>query len=147
MAYLVTQLLLTAAAAGYSVVPVVADLNRTHATNPLWDPHARFHVVWQVSSYVGVALVNLVLVWAGPPGAGKLLLATALAACMYGGFFVAVLTRRRYGGALYNDNGYPPVRWGRGTRGPSLEPNLAVFSGLALGTLVPAAVLALAGGL
>jgi hypothetical protein len=42
------RILLTVVTAGYAVAPLIADLNSTHATNPLWTPHARFHVVWQV---------------------------------------------------------------------------------------------------
>src|SRR5215475_12161108 len=33
---------------GWGVLTVVADFNRTHATNAAWTPHARFHVVWQL---------------------------------------------------------------------------------------------------
>ena len=43
------RILLTLAALAFSAITVVADLNKTHAANPLWTPHARFHVVWQVS--------------------------------------------------------------------------------------------------
>jgi hypothetical protein len=45
---LIARALLTLNTLGYSLGPAIADFNRTHATNPLWTPHARFHVVWQV---------------------------------------------------------------------------------------------------
>ena len=61
------RILLTLAALGFSAITVVADLNKTHAANPLWTPHARFHVVWQVLSYNGIALVMLYLIWTGGP--------------------------------------------------------------------------------
>ena len=60
---LVAQVLLTLVTLGYSAVPTLADFNKTHATNPLWTPHARFHVVWQVSSYIGLAAIALALIW------------------------------------------------------------------------------------
>ena len=62
---LVGKVLLTFAVLGIGVVPVRADLNHTHATNPLWTAHARYHVVWQVLSYVGLAIVALGVLW-GP---------------------------------------------------------------------------------
>jgi hypothetical protein len=45
---LLSRILLTFSAIGYGFVTIKADFNQTHATNPLWTPHARFHVVWQV---------------------------------------------------------------------------------------------------
>ena len=82
---------------------------KTHATNPRWTPHARFHVVWQISSYCGFALLALALVWTrGPMYVERLYLVCAFAAIVYGAFFVALATMRLYGGGTYDDNGYPP---------------------------------------
>jgi hypothetical protein len=60
---LTIKLLLTIATLGYSAIPGIFDSNNTHATNPSWTGHARYHVVWQVSSYVYVAVVMLYLIW------------------------------------------------------------------------------------
>ena len=49
------KILLTLTILGYALVTIKADFNKTHATNPKWTPHARFHVVWQISSYVALA--------------------------------------------------------------------------------------------
>ena len=38
---LIARILLTLATLGYGFVPVLADFNKTHATNPKWTPHAR----------------------------------------------------------------------------------------------------------
>ena len=69
--HLLARILLTVATLGYGFVTIKADFNATHATNPLWTPHARFHVVWQVLSYSGIALIALGLIWIGGPHAGR----------------------------------------------------------------------------
>ena len=87
------KILLTLTILGYALVTIKADFNKTHATNPKWTPHARFHVVWQILSYAGVGLVALYLVWIdGPRPLERLYLAAALSAAIYGGFFLSVLT-------------------------------------------------------
>ena len=102
------RILLTLAALGFSAITIIADLNKTHASNPLWTPHARFHVVWQVLSYSGIGLIALYLIWAGGPlQTERLYLAAALAVAVYGGFFGAVFSRPVYGGGLFDANGYP----------------------------------------
>jgi hypothetical protein len=108
---LVARILLTIATLGYGLVPIKADFNATHATNPQWTPHARFHVVWHVLSYAGVGLVALGLIWLrGPMEVERLYLAGLLAVAMYGGVFVALVCRPVDGGRLYDDNGYLPFK-------------------------------------
>lgn len=108
---LLPRILLTVATLGYGLVTIKADFNATHATNPLWTPHARFHVVWQILSYAGVGLIALGLIWiAGPLEIERLYLAGALAAAMYIGFFAALVARPIYGGVLYDENGYLPFQ-------------------------------------
>jgi hypothetical protein len=103
------RILLTLTILGYALVTIKADFNKTHATNPAWTPHARFHVVWQILSYSGIGLVALYLIWIdGPQPLERLYIAAALSAAIYGAFFTAVLARPMYGGSLYDDNGYRP---------------------------------------
>lgn len=139
--YFLVQILLTVAVIGYSLVPVLADFNATHVTNPTWDPHARFHIVWQVSSYVGIAAIALYLIWFGAADRHKLLLASGFAVCMYGGFFAAVCTRRWYGGTLYSENGILPVRLKFGARHVNADANLTLFASIVAVVVVPALVL------
>ena len=107
---LLAQVLLTLVTLGYSAVPTLADFNKTHATNPSWTPHARFHVVWQVSSYLGLAAIVLALIWwPGPLVIERLWLATGIAVAIYGGFYAALFSMKLYGGTNYDENGYPPV--------------------------------------
>ena len=131
------RILLTLTTLGYSAVTIMADLNKTHASNPLWTPHARFHVVWQVSSYSGIGLIALYLIWA--PGAmaiERLYLAAALSVAVYAGFFGAVFSRPAYGGGLYDQNGYPSFQAPIGPKSWLLDVNVTIF------TIVSAVLLA-----
>jgi hypothetical protein len=49
------------------VATFAIDLNHTHATNPLWLRHARFHLVWQAISYALLSLFEVALVLAHGP--------------------------------------------------------------------------------
>ena len=108
---LLARILFTLATAGYAAVTVLADFNKTHATNPKWLPHARVHVVWQISSYVGFGLLALALIWwPGPLAVERLYLVAVMAAIIYAAFFVALIAMPIYGGAAYDTNGYQPFK-------------------------------------
>lgn len=129
----IARVLLTIGILGFSLVPVLADLNRTHATNPLWTGHARYHVVWQVTSYVGLGLLALGLIWSPSPAATQhAWISAAIAAAAYGGFFTAAFTRPLYGGAMHDVNGYQPIPVRLGGRTRLLDINVLAFSGLVL---------------
>jgi hypothetical protein len=105
------KILLTLTVIGYALVTIKADFNNTHATNPKWTPHARFHVVWQILSYTGIGLVALYLLWSdGPNPLERVYLAAALSAAIYIAFFATVFSRAMFGGALHDDNGYRPFQ-------------------------------------
>lgn len=123
------RILLTVATLGYGLATIKADFNRTHATNPLWTPHARFHVVWQILSYSGVGLIALGLIWLkGPLASERLYLAAALAFAVYGAFFVTALARPLFGGKLYDENGYLPFRPPMGPTTWRWDVNVTVFT-------------------
>ena len=129
--HLLARILLSIATLGYGFITIKADFNATHATNPLWTPHARFHVVWQVLSYFGVALIALGLIWlGGAMQVERLYLAGGLAAAMYGGFFAAMFTRPLYGGVLYDENGYPPFQPPLTPAGWRWDVNVTVFTAM-----------------
>lgn len=103
---LVARILFTLMTAGWAVLTVFADFNKTHATNPKWTPHARFHVVWQISSYVGFGLLACALIWwPGPLALERLYLVALMGAIVYAAFFAALIAMQIYGGAAY---GYQP---------------------------------------
>lgn len=123
---LIARVLLTLNTLGYSLGPAIADFNRTHATNPLWTPHARFHVVWQVMSYLGIGLIALWLIWSVGPG--KLWLAVALAVAVYAGFFITVFSMPRFGGSVADVNGVPPITTVQlAGKAVGLDTNVTVF--------------------
>ena len=131
--FLLARVLLTLVTLGYSLATVFADFNKTHATNPLWTPHARFHVVWQISSYVGFGLLALALIWwPGPLATERLYLVAAMGAVVYVAFFVAVFAMPVYGGEAYDKNGYMPFAAPVPVIAKRWDVNITIFSVLAV---------------
>ena len=129
MSDLIARILLTLVTFGYAGGTVFADFNNTHASNPKWTGHARFHVVWQILSYVGFGLLALALIWwPGPEARARLYLVALMAAIVYGAFFVAVATMPVYGGKAYDDNGYRPFRAPVPLIAERWDVNITVFS-------------------
>ena len=90
---------------------VAIDFNRTHASNPLWPGHARFHLVWQSSTVVLLSMLGLILIWhQGPYEDQRFYLAALLAALSPLGFLTAFMARSLFGGTLSDPNGIPPAR-------------------------------------
>lgn len=129
MEELTARILLTIATVGYGFVPMLADFNATHATNPEWPRHARFHVVWQVLGSAGVAVIALFLIWSnGPMLQERLYLAGALGLAGLLGFFAAMALRPVYGGGMYDTNGIQPFKAPVGSA--MWDVNVTVFTGL-----------------
>jgi hypothetical protein len=127
---LITQILLTVVTLGYSFIPAIVDFNKTHATNPKWLPPAREPVVWQVMSYICMALIAIYLIWGSADafGLAGLWLAAGLAASAYIGFFAAALAKPLYGGAQYDQNGVLPVHVPIGGKRVAFDVNMTVFT-------------------
>jgi hypothetical protein len=132
--------IVTAIAAGQGMVPLFLDLNRTHATNPLWIGHARFHLVQQVSTLLLAAAVEVgVLWWPGPDLHARFYLAAVLTATSLAGFLLATLLRPLYGGTLSDPNGIQPlrIRTQKGTIELEINvPIVALASVLLLGAVI-----------
>jgi hypothetical protein len=110
-ASLLARLMVTAVAAGQGITPLFIDLNRSHATNPLWPGHARFHTVWHTFALFFTGIVGVALIWWPSPGSrGLFYLAALLTALPMLAFFVAMFSRKTYGGTLHDPNGIQPVR-------------------------------------
>jgi hypothetical protein len=90
-------ILLSALCAIQGLSTLVIDLNRTHASNPLWPAHARFHVVWQSTSFILLAATEMGLVWwHGPYSQQRFYLASFLTSVPSFGFLIAFASSRLY---------------------------------------------------
>lgn len=128
------QVLVSVSVLSFALVASAADLNRTHATNPRWVGHARFHVVWQVATHVGIGVIALVLTWVplGPAG-WRIGAAMAIVAVVLTGFFVTAATMPLFAGELADANGYEPLTLLVMGRRASLDQNVLLFlSGMAV---------------
>jgi hypothetical protein len=121
------------------IAMVAIDLNRTHATNPRWVGHARFHVVWQTLTMALLAAVELGLLWRGYVGEERgFYLAMLLAGLSPVAFLGSCATRRGFGGTLSDANGILPKRVVIGRRVVLVDLNLAAVVGalMAMGVMV-----------
>jgi hypothetical protein len=116
----VARMLLTFLCAVQGVATFLIDLNRTHATNPAWPRHARFHLVWQTLSVTLMSVFEVALVcWPGEYLQARFYLAVILVSIPLIAFLLAFVSRKLYGGALSDTNGIPPatvVFFGRALR-------------------------------
>ena len=138
--YLTAKILLTLVALAQAIGPMRADFNRTHATNPKWTPHARFHVVWQVLQQTMVSGFVLLLLWVFPST-----LHTAIAAAMVLSwsftFLMTLASMPLFEGTMADDNGIPPFRFP--LPGGTVVVDTNLFGALVLGALSLIAVVLL----
>jgi hypothetical protein len=120
---------------------VAIDLNRTHATNPEWPGHARFHLVWQTAAFAWLAVLEVPLVLvAGSLQEQRFYLAAILAGVPMVGFFTAFIARSFFKGTLSDPNGMQPLRID--LRGSTLRIDLNLVAEIG-GILTLAAIVAL----
>lgn len=117
-----SRILITIATLVYGVIPVLVDLTETHVFHPDWTPHARFHMVWLLSTNSILAALALYLMWISKYDAViRIRAAGAVGLCVLGGFFVSALTKNLYGGLLVDPvGGVPPIM--------GLDANLVIFT-------------------
>jgi hypothetical protein len=138
VAYLLISLVAIATAVG----PMRADFNATHATNPLWTPHARFHVVWQVLAQAGVSILILYLLW-GADFPGHVWLAAIMNFNWGVTFYLTLFNTKRFGGSLADVNGFPPFQFNIGSQVRTIDTNLFLSTVLMALNLIAVALLSL----
>ncbi|MBW4037626.1 MAG: hypothetical protein HIU91_01925 [Acidobacteria bacterium] len=130
---LFARLALSAFCVVQSIAQLTIDLNRTHASNPDWTGHARFHVVWQSVTVALLSFGALYPIWSSHfSQAVGFYEGVGLASLSPFGFIAALMTRKLYGGRLHDVSGILPVRVATRSKVYSVDLNLvAVVMGFA----------------
>ncbi len=117
------MIVMTIAILQYTVIPLFADLNRTHAANPDWPGHARNHLVTQVLTTSALGVLALYFLWSGRVGRELgICLAMLLSGAALGPFFISSIAAPLFGGQI------TPTREGLGMITiAGVEGNLANF--------------------
>lgn len=135
----VARLILTVIAIALCIGPAKADFNSTHATNPLWPGHARFHVVWQVITNSSNSIVLLALLWIPFTQYDlQLKLAVVFVAIILGSFYVTLACMKLFEGSLADPNGIKPFKFSFPGRTVLIDTNLFGFSVLTILLVVAA---------
>ena len=122
---LMARLMFSLVAVVIIIGPATADFNATHATNPLWTPHARFHVVWQVLSNSAISLVALYLLWTpSVEYITYLVLAAVLNFIWLIAFFTTLASMSLFAGSLADVDGIKPFKFNIFGRVYDIDTNL-----------------------
>lgn len=141
---LVPRIIISLIALAIAIGPMFADFNKTHATNPLWPPHARFHVVWQVLTQAGVSVLALILLWRDSVDyVFQLYIAAAIIYIWLATFYATLASMRLFDGALRDVNGIKPFRFKLPGRVLEVDTNLF---GVVLFTILTTVAVALVRG-
>jgi hypothetical protein len=126
---LIGRILMTLATLIYGVLPPFVDLTETHVFHPEWTPHSRMHMVWLLGTNSAIAVLALYFLWLHKANSAfGVRVAGMLGLCVLGGFWLSASTVSRYGGALSDKGGVPPIL--------GMDANIAVFSSALLVLLV-----------
>jgi len=105
---LLSKVLLTLICVGFGTLTPLIDFNESHATNPLWTGHARFHLVWQVNAMIITAFLSIVLLWFFYSITNHLIVILLNYLWIFS-FYATVLGLKLFDGELNDVNGVPPV--------------------------------------
>ena len=105
----IASIILSSICLGLGLIAPLIDFNESHATNPLWTGHARFHLVWQVNALAASGVLVLVLLWV-IPSTMNLLISIIILYVWLLSFMFALIFMPIYDGKLNDVNGVPPIK-------------------------------------
>ncbi len=124
----IAKILISLIFLGFGLVAPLIDFNESHATNPLWTGHARFHLVWQVSAMILTSVIAFLLLWFFESFI-SLIIVFSLAYLWIFSFFVSVNSMKVYDGKLNDINGVPPIEMNFANKKIVIDRNVQAISG------------------
>tara|TARA_Y100000022_G_C13235779_1_gene369742 strand:- start:872 stop:1423 length:552 start_codon:yes stop_codon:yes gene_type:complete len=104
----ISKVLLSLICIGFGTITPLIDFNESHATNPLWTGHARFHLVWQVNAMIITAVLSIALLWFFYSITNHFIVILLNYLWIFA-FYATVLGLKLFDGELNDINGVPPV--------------------------------------
>ena len=104
----ISKVLLTLICIGFGTLTPLIDFNESHATNPLWTGHARFHLVWQVNAMIINSIAVYILIWFFYSITNHLIVILLNYLWIFS-FYATVFGLKLFDGELNDINGVPPV--------------------------------------
>ena len=127
----ISLVLLTTVSIGFGTITPLIDFNESHATNPLWTGHARFHLVWQVNAMIITALLSLIMLWFFYSTANHLIVILLNYLWIFS-FLATALSLKLFDGELNDINGVPPVYISLPGKRFEIDRNVQAITGLFL---------------
>ena len=125
----ISKILLTLISIGFASVTPLIDFNESHATNPLWTGHARFHLVWQVNAMILSSFLSLYLIWF-VGDSFSLVLVLCIIYLWVISFALTMVSMSLYDGELNDINGVPPIRNTFFGKSIEIDRNVQAISGV-----------------
>lgn len=127
----ISKVLLTLICIGFGTLTPLIDFNESHATNPLWTGHARFHLVWQVNAMIITAVLSIALLWFFYSITNHLIVILLIYLWIFS-FYASVFSLKLFDGELNDINGVPPVFIKILGREYEIDRNLQAITGVLL---------------
>ena len=124
----ISKVLLTLLLLGFAIITPLIDFNESHATNPLWTGHARFHLVWQVNAMILSSFLSLYLLWITGDSL-SLRLVYCIIYLWIIAFALTLFSMSLYDGELNDVNGVPPIKQKLFGKNILIDRNVQAISG------------------